>query len=277
MIVAVKRGILLGSKQEVAQIASESARQIGTKPVTPIAQLTPNEYAIKFLASQPSGPFRGVCGRFIRGVRPADFLLLSDEPGKKLSWICDEELLQQVCGKNGAEAMVIIGHGLDWLENRLHDGTSHKLVLFPSTGATNATWDGVFELIRLEFGEAVHQRLAPHHDALKCTPYSDIDPDLRLKSISDLSVLEKLAHPEYLTAERFLALKTVGLYHARGFLHHAIGCNQHYTGNGCSPDGQREYMIRNQPIENIEGALVLDLAVTATDIEALRRRYPTRD
>jgi hypothetical protein len=56
--------------------------------------MTPVEYAERFAAQRPltlaeqTGNIPcGVVGRFMRGVKPLDFASLSDEPGKKLSWV----------------------------------------------------------------------------------------------------------------------------------------------------------------------------------------------
>ena len=50
--------------------------------------MTPEEYIERFKEQRPAefSVVRGVTGRFIRGTRPSDFKMLSDEPGKKLSW-----------------------------------------------------------------------------------------------------------------------------------------------------------------------------------------------
>ena len=64
--------------------------------------MTPQEYAQRFVnrESYPAGlpPLTGVCGRFIRGVKPEDFDKLSDEPGKVFSWICTPEILAPIAG-----------------------------------------------------------------------------------------------------------------------------------------------------------------------------------
>jgi hypothetical protein len=43
----------------------------------------------------------GLCGRIIRGKEPKDFELLSDEPGKKLSWLVGHDGLHGLSGKQG--------------------------------------------------------------------------------------------------------------------------------------------------------------------------------
>jgi hypothetical protein len=48
-------------------------------------------------------------------------------PGKLLSWVCTEELLQPLLGKNHAQALLAIGFGTGWIEARLLDGTIFKV------------------------------------------------------------------------------------------------------------------------------------------------------
>ena len=61
--------------------------------------MAPREYVECFLAKTiPEEGVIGLCGRFIRGVKPEDFHRLSDEPGKVLSWVCNDELLSSVLG-----------------------------------------------------------------------------------------------------------------------------------------------------------------------------------
>ena len=58
-----------------------------------VIAMTPGEYAKQFLNQQRSPlPIRGVVGRFMRGILDSDFEMLSDEPNKKLSWICSSEV-----------------------------------------------------------------------------------------------------------------------------------------------------------------------------------------
>jgi len=215
----------------------------------------------------------GLCGRFIRGVKPDDFELLSDEPGKVLSWVCNDELLQSVLGKTAVEAMYHIGFNFDWLEERVLDGTVHKLVVFPARSSVNVTWDNLFELIGDCYDPEVLRRLEPHLENFKSKRYEDLDPKDRFGEITKLPVKDKYLHPEFLTVERFLALEEpVSLYHARGFFYCTIGCNSKFTGTGLSPDGHKEFMMKNMPIDEISGCVVMDLEVSMDDITTLKQR-----
>jgi hypothetical protein len=222
----------------------------------------------------------GLCGRFIRGVNNEQLSKLSDEPGKVLSWVLGDELLQSILGMTALEAMVHIGFGLDWVQARLSDGTTFRLVVFPvgpETSTTLATWDNLLALARDAYPAAVADRLAPHLESLKTRPIESIDPELRLREISNLPVESKMVHPEYITAERFLALvdsRPASLYEARAFFDHALGACFLFRGDGRNAEGQSEYMTRNRLLSEIPGARWLDLDVTLAEIEELRCRVP---
>lgn len=121
-------------------------------------EVTPEEFARCWREKIP-GQYRGVNGRFIRGTTPEEFSKLSNEPGKKLSWVCTEQLLSGCAGLVPAAALLRIGHGANWLRARLLDGTRFKLAVFPVSGGTVATWDGVYRLVEELFGEEAHARI----------------------------------------------------------------------------------------------------------------------
>lgn len=234
--------------------------------------LTPKEYAEQFLNKTPFPPNKrlvGVYGRFTRGVKREDFEKLSDEPGKKLSWVCTEELLQPLLGKNPAEALRHIGFGQSWMEQRLLDGTTHKLVLFPSLVGTIATWDGVFEMTRKAYGDELSALLEPFNEEVKQLTYEKSDPRVaRNIMLSDLPVKEKYEHPEFLTAERFLEIEQPTVWDARRFYHHQIGCNHLFQGTGRSMSGEAECLVLNQRIEDIPGHYVVELMITKEELDA---------
>ena len=240
---------------------------------------TARRFLDAFLASDTSFQVSGLCGRFIRGVNEEQLAMLSDEPGKLLSWLCGEELLQSVIGKDPVAAMVQIGFGLDWIRARLDDGTKFRLVAFPAseeTSTTLATWDGLWTLIRMYYGEAVADRLTPHMASLKRVTYEAIDPMRRLREVSNLPVADKLSHPEYMTVERFLALEDeqVTLYQARAFFYHAVGCNMLFRGDGTNNEGKAEFVTPNRCLKDIPGAMWLDLEVSVHEINDLLARKP---
>mmetsp|Transcript_14732 Transcript_14732/g.41897 ORF Transcript_14732/g.41897 Transcript_14732/m.41897 type:complete len:257 (+) Transcript_14732:176-946(+) len=240
-------------------------------------KLTPAEYADLFNRRIPRNSVEGVCGRFIRGVRQEDFTFLSDEPGKLLSWICTAELLQPLLGLRPAEAMVrYVGFSLNWMKGRLTDGTDHKLVLFPDSAATLATWENIIAFVEREYPATVFERLRPNLDAVKMADYKRLSQGDAKKrgflEISELPVAVKYGlgdgqkpHPDFITPSRLLA-GDGSVLEARAFFDHTIGCNQHFTGTGRSPTGQREYFTKNRKISDIDGAVVVDLVVTREEL-----------
>ena len=249
--------------------------------------LTPAEFAAMWARQEPLPPgvvLEGLCGRFIRGTCPEHFEMLSDEPGKRLSWVCSPSQLGALLGKSAADAMFAVGFRAEWLAARHADGTKHQLVIFPAGTGSMATWPNLWRLIAEQFGEHVDAALEPFKaeiEALKTWPphevssgngYASFDPAGELQRLSDLPVHVKYAHEGFLTAERFLAASPRTLYHARGFLDHAIGCNAKFLGTGFSPSGEVETLVPNVPLRDVPGVYRIELMVTHAEIEALRKQ-----
>lgn len=244
-----------------------------TPAAAPGSPLTTTEYAALYNRREATPrPFGNICGRFIRGVKAEDFDILSEEPGKKLSWVCGPGILRRVLGLSPADSMAFIGFDPAWLEKRVADGTKFKLVLFNSDEAAMATWDNLFALIRLAYGAELSDKLKPFEAELKATPYDAIDPQHRLRDISTLPVAEKVEHAEFVSAERFMARDPPSLYDARGLLYHAVGCNFLFLGTGQNADGVEEYLVLNRRISDLPGAVVVDLHVTQGDVELLKAK-----
>ena len=237
--------------------------------------MTPQEFAERFqrckgLATE-EGSISGVCARFVRGVTEADFEKLSDEPGKRLSWVCSSEMLGALLGLTPAEAMVHIGFNLGWMESRCKDSTQHRLVVFADQEGKPATWENIWTLVRDHFGEACADRLQPFQAAIMALQgYDELEGGREIIRLSHLPVESKYAEPGYITLERFLALKDVTLTHARAFLDHSLGCNPLFTGTGCNVKGQPEVLVPNRPISELEGGVSIPLSITLEDIEKLR-------
>ena len=239
--------------------------------------LSPAQFAQRFeeKSALPHGTrLAGVCGRFTRGTRPEHFERLSDEPGKRLSWVCSAQSLGSILGKSAVEAMLAIGKRLEWLRARLDDGTEHQLLVFPETIGTVATWRNLWRLIREHFGAEVDAALEPFKaeiEALETSDgYASFDPDGTLLRVSELAVREKHADPRFLTVERFLAAHPCTLYHARGFLDHTVGCNPNFLGTGVTPHGMAEMLVPNMWAESM-AALPARSGLTPTARQAAGR------
>lgn len=72
-------------------------------------ELTVDKYCSMFLQKQSlprTVRARGVVGRFLRVVGDHQFTMLSDDPSKKLAWVCSEEMISAVLGMNAVEALL---------------------------------------------------------------------------------------------------------------------------------------------------------------------------
>jgi hypothetical protein len=255
---------------------------------TGVVRLTPEEFAQRWAQRLPLAEgqsLEGLCGRFIRGTKPEHFEMLSDEPGKRLSWVCSSQQLGALLGKTPCEAMDSIGKGPAWLAARQADGTKHMLVLFPADNGTVATWRNLWALIRETYGPEVDAALQPFRaeiEQLVTWPpppddesengYAAFDPAGELRRLSRLPVAVKFDEAGYMTADRLLAAEPRTLYHARGFLDHSVGCNPRFTGTGLSPDGEVETLVPNVPLSEVAGLVRVPLTITDAEIQALQRR-----
>ncbi|CAB9511378.1 expressed unknown protein [Seminavis robusta] len=246
--------------------------------------MTPDEYSRRFLEQQALQPAernatRGLCGRFLKGIKTEHFQVLSDEPGKLLSWVCSGEMLGGLLGLSPVAAMYSIGFRLDWVQCRLEDGTQFKLVVFPAADARGVvvTWEALWTLIAQSYGKEIDEAVTPFKQQLEdldtTSGYASVlESGDTITQISNLSVAEKHKHPGFLSATKFLDIPKDErtLYHARGFLDHAVGCNHRFTGTGKSPDGDVEMMTFNKSISDIPGANMIPLQVTKSDLASFR-------
>ena len=261
-----------------------------------------------------------LCGRFMKGRKEEDFEILSEEPGKLLSWVCSEDMLLNVLctttTTNPVEALISVGFRTKYIKERLNDGTQFKLVIFPTTTITTTTtashddtttttttasnddttttttttvtttmtaevvtWTNLWKLIQVAYGDDIDQALEPFKESIPKLPVSDtvgyeFVEGIEITRIGDLPVNEKHAHQNFMSAEKFLKIpyEQRTIYHARAFLHHSVGCNHRFLGNGLSPDGHVEIMTLNKRLEDIPGAELIDLVVTEEDLnEAIAR------
>jgi len=160
------------------------------------------------------------------------------------------------------------GHGADWLRARLQDGTRFKLVIFPASGGTVATWDGVFDLVLDVYGEEAHERILPFREAVEVSSQDEIDPAGVIEEVSKLAVPEKVVDTRFINIERFLAIpkRDVTVYDARAFLNHTVGCNKYFQGTGMNARGEPEILQPNRPISAIPGAVVLNMDFSLEDL-----------
>lgn len=233
-------------------------------------ELNSEEYCTRFLARQrlpDNVELKGIVGRFIRGKRLSDFEYLSDDTYKKLSWVCSEELLGELLGKSNVECMIAIGKSISWLKNRLLDNTLHALVVFPSQEGTIATWEGVFSLVRLHYGEIIADKISTYESIISNgVDFSDLKNGNELRRISELPVEEKIKHPGFMSEEKFLSIESPTLEDCRGFLYHTIGCNELFCGTGKTKEGFTEMLIPNKRISDITHAVIIPINITEEEL-----------
>lgn len=260
-----------------------------------ILAVTPEQYCSMFLqgkalltsqqqpsasalaSSAPPRPsIQGVVGRFLRVVGDEPFTKLSDDPHKKLAWVCSEEMLSSVLGMTPVEALLYIGKPLGWLEKRLRDDSRHRLVVFPASEGTVATWDGVFDLVAEHFGDHVVSKLEPFRKDIKSMrDYSSFpNGGATVIHIGELPVHEKIAHPEFMSVERLLTVADADMdvFIARAFFHHSIGCNELFLGTGRNAGGDLEILVPNVPLSQIDGLHYAPLSYTLEELRTHQQR-----
>lgn len=218
----------------------------------------------------------GVYGRVTRGAVDSDFVHLSSEPKKRLSWVVDHETLRDFLGKSHLHILISLGHSLDWIRYRLDNGNKFKLIIFSygpaevkDTGARLATWDNIFKLVFQAYPEIASNTWDTHAADLKRSTYQEIDPSGAI--LKHYYLGHNSEH--YMTIERFSALtEPPTLSEVRAFLHHQVGLNELFQGDGRTvhPDGtigHPEYLIRNQRLDQFPRYALLDLNPILSDQE----------
>jgi hypothetical protein len=236
--------------------------------------ITPRHY-LELFQRKERRDVKGIVGRFIRGTDESCFECLSDEKGKRLSWVCSEELMSTILGMTPLEALLCIGKTMSWIESRLYDGTQHRLMVFPVEEGNIATWDNLFALVEEHFGSELFNKLAPFHDGIKrIQGYTDVDyPNADLvMSVSDLAVHEKHEHPDFMSPDKYLSLDNPTLSDARAFYYHSIGCNKLFRGDGYSPEGMPELIVPNRRLTDISGAVQIPLDITIHDVKCMKSK-----
>lgn len=202
-------------------------------------RVTPREYEDLFKKGQPL-PMRivGLCGRIMRGRTDDDFHQLAFQEGRRLAWVIGPIGLQKLVGMSHEDIVLGIGKHRDWLDAKLREGFSWRLVVFPDDRCRQATWDGLFEMIRLHYPTEVFERLQrwesrlrTSNDRITVSP-SDIESDVK----------DNIDDPRHMSVERYLAASDT-CENARLFLWHSLGVNDLFTGTGMSREtGFDEYL-----------------------------------
>jgi hypothetical protein len=209
-------------------------------------------------------PDSGLYGRITRGVNEDDFLRLSEDPTKRLSWVFDHEKLRSFLGMSHFDMLVNVGHTTDWIRYQLETNKRiFKLVVLsvPSDEVTLATWDHVFELLKKVYPEIDSNIWYRYSNDLKQMTFDEIDPE---KIIVKNYYLGRDSE-EFMHTDRFLSLKDQPtLWQVRAFLHNQIGLNELFHGDGRTITHlgnfvDKEYLTINRPLKELSQYALLTL------------------
>jgi hypothetical protein len=115
-----------------------------------------------------------LCGRIIRGKFYEDFETLTDDPSRLVVMLTDSEGLQSLIGKSGYQMLLTIGHHPEHILDKLRNGYSYKLVVFPSTSAILGTGENVLKMAS-EVYPSIAEDCKRHAPTLMAKKFAEIE------------------------------------------------------------------------------------------------------
>jgi|GEM_PF-28087 len=238
-----------------------------------------NQLIEQYLSALSGGrysPVTALCGRILRGKKPADFETLTDDPSRLLVMFMGPDGLQTLLGKNGYEMLVAIGYQPDYLEHKVKEGNLFKLAVFPEGRAAKlATWDNVIEMVS-EVYPVIKSDLVRALPELIRRPFSywnavaatrGFDSPVTANGSSVFLPVEKAGkqHENFMTYERFLASRR-DEFSVRSFLYFSVHLRELFSGDGYTYDdqgkrGMMEYIGRNLKISELGEYQLVDINV----------------
>lgn len=206
----------------------------------------------------------GLCGRIIRGTKPEDFVMLTDDPRRKLVLLMGRDGLELILGKTGFEALQTIGYESGYIVRKVRDERNQfKLVVFEEGGdALLATWENTVKVVSRVYPN-LKRKLRKNIGQLKTVPFGEIE---RMSGFN-FGEVDKNGpdDPRYMTAERFERSKGT-LANVRAFLYYTVHLRELYSGDGFTYDndgnrGLMEFIVPNQPIAGLSGCMMIDLDI----------------
>ena len=154
----------------------------------------------------------------------------------------------------------------------------------PATEATPATWDGIFSLLRAFFPPAVYAKVTRHRDALRSTPFHEIEErakagflkGARYFDVNEQAVCGASSDPRFIDTARLASDACEGtLEEVRGFLYYVIGLNGLFDGQGYTKlhdgvQGVKEFLMPNRNVleEFADGEFAwVPLPLVISDVE----------
>lgn len=219
------------------------------------------EYVLHLKQGVPPGKALPVVGRIIRGKREQDFETLTDDPTRKIVMLFDESGMHKLIGLSTRDMLLhVAGYDPDYLQHKIDEGNAFRLAVFEASGATLATWDGVMQVVADAYPD-IAGMLVRHHGMLASMPFDEIQEAAGFRFLD----IEKAgaSDPRYMTYERYRASRGT-LIETRLFLYFTLHFRELFAGDGYTYSangerGDREYLVKNQPIAALSGAQVVEL------------------
>lgn len=182
--------------------------------------------------------------------------------------------------ENPVDALRSLGYEDKFIAKKLDNRELFRMGIWARnyTVAKQATWDGIFDLVKSSFPE-VAPIVLRHADALKTRSFDDIEAEAKagfLRGASYFDINEaavKGFSPDerYVTAERLLASKG-GLPEVRGFLYNRMGLSRLFDGKGYTKNEVtsihlKEFLVRNCAVDSIPGFRYVDLKIDRDELE----------
>jgi len=226
--------------------------------------LTPEQYLkvldLGFPLTPPPMVGNAIAGRIIRGKIPADFEKLSDDPDRKIVFLTDAAGLAKMLGKTGYEMLITVGHHPDHIQKQVNAGKSYKIVVFPASSASDASWDGLLK-VTAEVYPDLETDLRKYAAVFKGSAYStfEISAGYKFHDADDPS------DPRFMTYDAYIASTRLP-WQLRAFMYHALHIKELFKGDGYTYDengkrGVREFLMANKRVVDIPGAVVGDIKV----------------
>jgi len=96
---------------------------------------------------------KGLLGRVARGKSEADFRLLSFTAGRRLAWVSGPDALLAMLGRSHTDIILQMGKSRQWLADRLAEGMTWRLMVFPGETGILADWEGIFRALEMHYPE----------------------------------------------------------------------------------------------------------------------------
>ena len=119
-----------------------------------------------------------LCARVTLGTKPHQFQCLQRNwHVKKLAWVVGADGIEMLLRAGPTIGMLKLGFQAKWVRARVEQGFKFKLALFPAEAvqARPATWEGVFEAVRLHYPADIARLVLRYKRELTTLSFEDIE------------------------------------------------------------------------------------------------------